>query len=239
MKKKSKFQKHYRDIMDAGGLAVSLQRSFKQIGSSLEVTVKQVPVTNARIEQGNRFSQIYLGSDERLFLFDFWKDGVCMGNGKTGSLVECVKAIDVWVGNDGDLDAMETLDYVELGKEARVHEEGRVVEHRWGQYVESIGERFPSLVEFVIEASKDPQLSVLFPFTSLNRFCFSRCTGYPFTRDIPHVSASKDAGYVVVSPENEELGRGDARQAVELVVRNLPPNCGPAVQGTSKSIGDD
>jgi hypothetical protein len=30
-----------------------------------------------------------------------------------------------------------------------------------------------------------PRLGLLFPFTSLNRLCFSRCSRYPFTNDCP------------------------------------------------------
>jgi hypothetical protein len=77
----------------------------------------------------------------------------------------------------------------------------------------------------------------LFPYTSLNIFCFSRCTGYPFTLDTPFVRPVMENWYEVMSASGLVLGRGDAEAAAELVVANLPPGCGPAVPGTADDLG--
>jgi hypothetical protein len=107
------------------------------------------------------------------------------------------------------------------------------VEERWRTYLKDFG--FPELVPFVQAAARRPELRQLFPYTSLNRFCFSRCTGYPFTRDTPLVQPVENGEYEVVL-EDVVLGRGNAEQAAKLVVAHLPPGCGPAVPGTADDL---
>lgn len=107
------------------------------------------------------------------------------------------------------------------------------------------------LIPLVEKAMETPALRQLFPYASHVWLCFSRCTGYPFSGDCPHVCSSRWIPTMEARPSNEQredlgpvkaytvadakgkfLGEGDAAEAIELVVRNLPPNCGPAVHGT-------
>src|SRR5258708_4271848 len=100
-----------------------------------------------------------------------------------------------------------------------------------------------------------PVLRRLFPFTSLVWLCFSRCTGYPFSGDCPSVCSSRwipdlaarptpeqraalgsEKPYTVADSKGRFLGEGNAAEAIELIVRHLPPNCGPAVQGTADDL---
>jgi hypothetical protein len=46
------------------------------------------------------------------------------------------------------------------------------------------------------------------------------------------VSPLRDDGYQVFSAPGVVLGRGNAEEAIALVVANLPSPCGPAVRGT-------
>jgi hypothetical protein len=106
----------------------------------------------------------------------------------------------------------------------------------------------------LIEAAKKrPELRQLFPFTSLYSICFSRTTGYPFTADCPHATPIGDGRfraystkYKIVNRSNEGfnykeavdevIGEGSAEEVIEMLVANLPPDCGPAVSGTAEDL---
>jgi hypothetical protein len=229
----------YPDLIAFGGLANALQSALREIGSALNVSELDKGinfVVYASVESRSRFSQVYIAAEERLFLFDFWARGVMLAQGQTPHLAEMARAIDKWVASDcstGDLAA--AFRFVAVEPEAAAYERGEEVEERWRCYIREI--RFPELVPFVAAASRRPELRQLFPYTSLNTFCFSRCTGYPFTRDTPFVQPVKEGQYEVVSASDVVLGRGNAEEAAELVVANLPSGCGPAVPGTADDLG--
>ena len=89
----------------------------------------------------------------------------------------------------------------------------------------------------VREAAKRPELRQLRPFTSLFTLCFSRTTGYPFTRDCPHAEPTGKDLYRVTSADGSVLLDGaDAVQAVDALVAALPPNCRPTIQGTAEDL---
>jgi hypothetical protein len=228
----------YADLVALGGLANALQSAFREIGSSLTVSALDKSIdflAFASVKLGSRFSQVYIAALERLFLFDFWARGVMLAQGQTPHLTEMARAIDRWVASrctTSDLAA--DFKFVAIEKKAAGYERGEEVEERWQSYRESIG--FPELETFVEAASRRLQLRQLFPYTSLNAFGFSRCTGYPFTHDTPFVRPVQGQ-YEVVSASGKVLGRGNADEAADLVVVNLPPNCGPAVAGTAEVLG--
>ena len=56
------------------------------------------------------------------------------------------------------------------------------------------------------------------------------------TADTPVVSGFSDERYSVTDPEGQLLGRGNAEYTADLVVRHLPPDCGPAFAGTAKDL---
>jgi hypothetical protein len=81
----------------------------------------------------------------------------------------------------------------------------------------------------IAAARATPELADLFPFTSMNRLCFSRCSDYPYTFDCPCVGVGHD-GYAVqptwaVSDEQDPplLDRSDDLSVVlRVVVEHLP-----------------
>lgn len=230
----------YPDLIEQGGLANVLQPALREIGSSLSVTEldKSVHfVVYARVEAGHRFSQIYIGAQTRMFSIDFWNLGVCLAHGVTPETLEMARAIEKWI-TTGCLtcDLVGAFPFVKVQPDAAEYERGEEVEMRWRQYLTNLGERFPELTAFVEAAAEEPKLRQLFPFTSLNNFCFSRCTGYPFTRDTPRVVPLGRNEYEVFSSSGDSLGRGPAADAVVLAVAALPPNCGPAVPGTGEQF---
>ncbi|WP_428993788.1 DUF6193 family natural product biosynthesis protein [Actinomadura verrucosospora] len=70
----------------------------------------------------------------------------------------------------------------------------------------------------------------------------SRCTGFPYTRNIPFIDPRRDRTYRVVlrhdrSPYRLALEEADdPRDAVAQVVAHLPGGCGPAVAGTAHDL---
>jgi hypothetical protein len=171
----------------------------------------------------------------RTFSFDFWNRGVCLAHG--AEILDTARSIDKWIVSGcstGEL--ASSFPFVQVQPTAAAYERGEEVEMRWRKYLDSLGERFPELTAFVAAAAAEPKLRQLFPFTSLNRFCFSRCTGYPFTHDTPTVVPLGHNEYEVIGSSGESLGRGNAADAVALAVAALPPSCGPAVPGTAEQL---
>jgi len=229
----------YPELHETGGLPAALTHALSGIGS--QVTANGLPeemrfVAYGRVERENRFSQVYIAEKERLFLIDFWRDGVQFASAETPDINEVAKVINSWVGEKCSVDDLGDIQIVELAASASSYDKGTEVEDRWASYGRSIGEEFPELVDFVSLALQSEKLRQLFPFTSMNRFCFSRCTGYPFTGDTPSLQPQGDGTYSVFDSNNALIGNGNAIAAVQMVIDNLPPNCGPAVRGTSETM---
>jgi hypothetical protein len=162
-----------------------------------------------------------------------------LAQGQTPDLADVASAINRWVSSSsttGELSSEFTFVVVE--PRAAAYETGQEVEYTWQSYLTTISDRFPELAAFVQSASRRHELRQLFPYTSLNSFCFTRCTGYPFTRDTPFVGPLRVGQYQVVGPAGHVLGTGDAETAADLIVRNLPQGCGPAVAGTADDFAE-
>ena len=135
-------------------------------------------------------------------------------------------------------------EWISAAERAEAYERGEEVEWQWRWWLDRASAREPDLADFVFAASRHPELRQLFPFQSMYWFCFSRCSGFPFTADIPGTFWDRDA-YAVCRRSDSELpyhcgweafARGNAEVAVDIVVANLPPNCGPAVFATAGEI---
>jgi hypothetical protein len=222
-----------------GKLMGALQIALENIGSQLKLTDanKDIPVFRksfARVEHEARFCQIMIITNG--FSIDFWDHGVCLVNTGTSDVHELAKAIHVWIDLKCNLDTLNTFSFINVPLASYVHGRGEEVEQRWENFLNSIPTTLPELSEFVIEAYKHPKLRQLFPFTSLNTFCLSRCTGYPYTNDLPIVIPAKNNEYEVVTRDGKGFGPGNAKWAVKTVEANLPENCGPAIIGTAEEM---
>lgn len=223
----------YPDIDKAGGLDNALQMQLEEIGSSLKIHI-------ARIENKNRFSQVFKAALERLFLFDLWSDGVCLGNGQTDNLKAAAKAIDQWNSTDCSIfELKKKYEFIKIEDRAKAHEENSDVQFAWEHYFESTKKYNTEIREFIKAAYKKKQLKELFPYMSLNRFCFSRCTGFPYTNDIPLVApAGSDLYQIVDYNQTKVFAEGNAEFIAEKLIEFLPPGCGPAVKGTAKDLNN-
>jgi hypothetical protein len=92
------------------------------------------------------------------------------------------------------------------------------------------------LLPLVLEGAKRLQLRRLLPFTSMNRLCFSRTTGYPYSYDCPLAWPVEGGLFRVVSADEQTvLGEGDAARAADILAASLPQDCGPAIHGTKET----
>ncbi len=272
---------NYPDIIEEGSINAALSKSLFAIGSNL--VAKESPVNKfmpyVSVEEGSRFSQTQLAGGKRLFLTDFWSQGVLFGNASSDNLTDIARAIHVWVIEKSSIEKMSALfKFFSPTEDGIAHEAGVYIEHQWKSLLESwkISENpfkirsrkqlssFLSLnlqqqIRFVngyftyrardnkelspvplIEAAmKRPELRQLFPFTSLQCLCFSRTTGYPFTHDCPKAEPQGNGKYRVYAPASLEIiGEGTIDEVMEILIKHLPLNCGPAVNGTADDFAD-
>ncbi|MCU7825300.1 DUF6193 family natural product biosynthesis protein [Kitasatospora sp. DSM 101779] len=100
----------------------------------------------------------------------------------------------------------------------------------------------PDLIDkaLVEAAYADDVIRSLFPMVSHGSLQFSRCTRFPWSRDLPSVFPNGSAGFRVMrlhEPGNSTIGEVlSADEAVRMVRDNLPVGCGPAVDGTPDDL---
>lgn len=188
-------------------------------------------------------------------MLDFWERGVVLAHGSTTELPDVARVIHTWIAGEVSTGELQSrFPFVSVEPRAAFFESGAAadVEEKWQSLYRHLkSEKAGALATLVEEAMKLPALRQLFPYTSLVWLCFSRCTGYPFSGDCPIVCSSRwiptmearptkeqrealgpVKAYTVADAKGKFLGEGDATEAIDLIVRNLPLNCGPAVHGT-------
>lgn len=172
---------------------------------------------------------------ERLFLVEFWSNGVSMARGNTPDLHQLASGIDLWVTHpELRVSRLSSVfPWVTPNDCATAFEEGRAADWKWETLI-LFWERLPEVRTLINRAALEPALRRPFPYTSLNTICFSRCTGYPFTSDTACMTPIGGGQYVVsVQDCRKFLGRVDVELAVKITVEHLPPGCGAARAGTA------
>lgn len=250
----------YPELEQVGGLQNAINIEFEKLNSNLRVTneseLDKFPLTFALVENGKKFSQVYIGAEEKLYLPDFWRDGVCLANGQTKNISDLAHALDYWFRNDiTTRELADKFSFVVPNDKSFAFDKNKEVEYTWNLILQN--ESKTELHDFVKLAIKDDILHRLFPFTSLYTLCFSRCTGYPFdTANLPNVTPKQfenfapiikgktfaleyrndvEAQFVVTKNKNEYLGEGNAEEALRIVKTNLPDNIQPARKGTAET----
>ena len=128
--------KLYPDIVEAGSINAALSKSLADIGSHL--VADESPVNKfmpyVSVEEGSRFSQTQLAGGQRLFLTDFWSQGVMFGSGSTDNISDVAHAIHAWVVDKSSIDNMSLLfNSFSPTENGIAHEKGIFVEHQWVQ----------------------------------------------------------------------------------------------------------
>ncbi len=196
--------------------------------------------------KNGRFVQLSLALNERLFSADYWERGVQLATLQTDAMDQIVSSMQAWCINlfptaelvtiaprvKFDPDQVATF---EAGPEA-------FTSRRWANLLKAAAEapQNQRLVPAIRAAIETPELKRVFPYTSMMRLGFSRCTGYPFSGDCPLiVPIFSTETFQILSGSGVAVGKGSALEAVSLAVNHLPAGCGAAVHGTADDLTDE
>jgi hypothetical protein len=233
----------YPELGRDGTLQIVLHRAVHQAGFRFDVLPERAPGwkrTGARANSRERTTDAHLAIQEPCFIMRFWERGVTMAKGTTTSLDEAAKALGLWQSGADLNDLRLACPFVHYGPLAEAHERGTAVETMWTIYRHSTAAHVDH--DLVEAAYAEPRLRALFPFHSHRSLNFSRCTGFPYTHDVPAITPV-DGKYRVTwrntcSPHGPaDMAETDnPRVAIALVLVHLPSDCGPAVAGTAHDL---
>jgi len=249
----------YSDIEKNEGISKTLNKEFAKINSTLKVLISENPKasqTSAIVENGNKYSQVYIIEEEKIYRSDFWRDGVYLAAGKAPNITELVKAINYWLCEDVTTKLFsEKFKFIRTDEGAFAFDEGKEIEYQWDGLLQN--NNFLRLKEFVSLAINDEILGNLFPFTSHYTLSFSRCTGYPYDFEgLPHIvpkefenfhfkidkgdkfesssEITNEKQFVVTINNDQYLGEGNAATALKIIKANLPKGLERARKGVAE-----
>lgn len=130
----------YPDVVEAGSINAALSKSLADIGSHL--VADESPVNKfmpyVSVEEDSRFSQTQLGGGHRLFLTDFWSQGVKFGSCSSENLSDIARAIHAWIVEKSSIERMsELFKFFSPTEDGIAHEAGTYVELQWKGLLES------------------------------------------------------------------------------------------------------
>jgi hypothetical protein len=238
----------YPDVVAAGGLPQALQVLLDRLPGGLTASGLEKPfIVYAQVKRGPRSSQVMLAADHRAFSCDFWHQGVQYGQGWADSLDKvalAIRAFHIEGRSAGELRA--SFSWINVRDQAFLHEGGaaKLVEAAWQstlQWLKTEPAESPvaRLLPLVLACMERPRLRGLLPFTSLDRLCFSRTTGYPYTTDCPSaVWSEPDQAFRMHAPASGGVREflGDAAAVAATMESTLPAGCGPALHGTANDL---
>lgn len=163
--------------------------------------------------------------------------GIYMGGFSSPDLVEVAKVLDAWCrGGPTGLDVPHfagQFPSVHLRPEAYYFDAGPAVytARAWENLLSRLKVEVPLLYPAAALAFEQPQLVQMYPFTSHWRLRFSTVTSLAvMPRCMPIIVTMGPDSFIVQDAlfHGKTLGKGTARDAVEIVLANLPAGCGPA-----------
>jgi hypothetical protein len=236
----------YPEIRQQGSLAGLLRGEFRRLNSPLTAVgfdeLMGGSIYWAYLKANNRSSEISVAIYERLFLAPFWINGVHLAALQTASTELLARALHAWLIEQYTTKELKAaFPEVAVSKDAAYYEAGpeSYVEYGWTTLLDRIRETLPHLYPVVQLAYDTPVLRQLLPYTSLDRLCFSQCTGYPFTTDCPLIYPIGEGAFRVLTLSQRWLGEGDAETALKIALANWPGDYGPAVHGTAENLNRD
>jgi Family of unknown function (DUF6193) len=245
MHEHKEFEGLYSDIQVHGNLADALRAELANIHSSL-----QIKGFHETIDKGSpwwvsaklkcRRGELTMASKTRLFTCNLSERGIGLGRAATASLPALAQMLDAWfIKKTSIFDLQRGFEFVQIDEKALLYEMGSsaYVAATWKQlkdYVaseQSAGNHYiPRLSAIVEEASLDPVIKNLYPYTSHDVLCFSRCIGgaylcnYPSAQPTPDHAAGGEVIYQVSDTTGTLLGKGTASEAVKIMLAALPNN---------------
>ncbi|MET8943891.1 DUF6193 family natural product biosynthesis protein [Streptomyces sp. NPDC004542] len=235
----------YPEVADASSLAAALARcatdnclDLGEVRSSRDGSTlihARVGSRNPRLDDFN----VNLGSTERVFLIAAWGQGVNLTNGSTPDLTALAVAAAAWHEGVTLAELRTAAPFMDFGALALAHERGPeyAVAEKWRRCLEPHPYRD---LDMIRAAHAEPRLRALFPFTSHGTLMFSRCTGFPFSRDVSAIYPLGGGRYAV-HRHGEKFSKEPsytAQEAAAVVVARMPDSWGPAVAGTEHDLRD-
>jgi Family of unknown function (DUF6193) len=239
----------YPDVAAAGGLGGAITDELKRLDSEslFSITERDGPAY-ARVERGRRFSQIMLAEQYRAFHIDLWDRGLPYGSGWAQELSDAAALVTAFVGRGGSAeDVARDFSWFEMRISTADHETGWLVNRHWAALLHNANPDISGLHELIDAASRNESLRQLNPYVSMNRLCFSRTTGIPYTRDCPFAYPVAEGGlrgpvasFRVCRRDFDDaevtVGEGSLDDVIRLLADNLPRECDPAVDGTADDL---
>lgn len=214
---------------------------LEELNTELKYLGSSIILTEGRSELENRFNQFY-GFDS----IDFWMNDICVQSyTKVNDITQLAGLIHGWCelklsGYDleariTDFKATENMILVTSSTEM-------YLENNWNTILQ-YSEEFSPLIELLKNHTVTKNLMA---FNQLSYLGLSRFIGGfngTFINDLPRVRVTNDGRFKVMSPEqafnegninnktdNPEfyLGVGNAREALQIIVKNLPSDIEPA-----------
>jgi len=228
-------------ILESGGLYQVLDLEFKKLSTNIRVQRTdntQLVILEekyANVEFNNNNTEIQLIPELDCLEVNYWRNGVWMAYGQTKNIKELTTSIVDWLElKPITLDFTIEFNFVKSTEQAKYFDEDNETMYAWKKILND--SNFEQLKDFISIAIKDDILCYLFPFTSLNVLCLSRCTGYPYTSDTPIIISLDNDFYEVRTSENIIIGNGNSNEAINLVKSNLPFGIKPAIKGTAEEV---
>ncbi|MGC3862319.1 DUF6193 family natural product biosynthesis protein [Micromonospora chersina] len=227
------FAQLYPDVAAANSLATALHESAKRQGLDLNgITAASGWPTSAVLAREDRAASVQLGSEERCFIIELRGRAVALSSGTYPELDVTAGVLHWWGSGTTLTDLHRRYAFMSASSLALAYEAGTEVEAKW----RSLREAATGEVRLAVEAAAArPVLRGLFPFLSHQTLCFSRCTVYPYSRDVPAIQPLGGDRFRVLAPDGTTAATDiTAEEAAGVVVAHLPPDCGPAVPWTAR-----
>jgi len=242
----------YADLRAAGSLAAALE----QVAATLRFDVGEIIGSDRQPLQAElggapplhrRPISVTSAAQVRSFTMNGWSRGVYVMSGSTPEVEELVRAAALWRSGAPLAELQSACPWLKIGELAFAHERGPAdaVAVQWSQVRARMeDEALERGIRLVEAAYSEPRLRQLYPYLSHWVLGLSRCTGFPFTDDIPWIGYSPSGdGYEVrrhgwgwSDTERVLAEAATAEEAVALLVGYLPEGTGPAVAGTCDDL---
>jgi hypothetical protein len=106
MNEDAKIKTLYPDIFEAGGLLSVIRTLLENRLEGAEINGLGTGHSYAHVRLGDKSSQVFLGLEERCFLFDFWCAGNKQASGASAHLDDVAASVEVWLKGDGRVEAL-------------------------------------------------------------------------------------------------------------------------------------
>ncbi|CNE99498.1 Uncharacterised protein [Mycobacterium tuberculosis] len=225
----------YPDVMAAGSIGRAVEVRARRSGVPWRIgraNWQTDDMISAVVRTDHGDVRIMVGAKLRVFIVSVWRMGALWISGNTPDLDAVTRFVAAWHDGISLAEAHSRWPFMAYERLAEARESGDAVAVKWQLLDADPGADY--VRDVLNAAAARPELAQLFPWLSHHgtRLHFSRCTGYPFSRDVPYIQGNLASYQVIDDRDGTLLGEyPDPADAVAAVVNSLPEGIGPAVDG--------